>query len=100
MLIRLAGSNGKPVPIASPTIDGHSFNLYVGSNGQQTTYSYVPTSEITSFSGDVYQFFTYLIEHEGFSESQYLVSVGAGSEPTVGSDAVFTVSDYSMVIKS
>jgi xyloglucan-specific endo-beta-1,4-glucanase len=61
-------------------------------------YSYVPTSTINSFSGDVKAFFTYLISNQGFSSSQYLVSVGAGSEPTTGSNAVFTVSKYSMVI--
>ena len=63
-------------------------------------YSFVANSEITSFSGDIKAFFTYLIDDEGLSSSQYLTSVGAGTEAFTGSDAVFTVSAYSMVIDS
>lgn len=74
------GSDGDPTPIATTTIDGHSFNLYKGPNGDTTVFSFVAASEITSFSGDVKAFFTYLVDDEGLSSSQYLTSVGAGTE--------------------
>jgi len=71
---------GNPVSIATPTVAGYDFSLYKGSNGAQTVYSFVGSSNITSFSGDVRDFFTYLISSESFDSSQYLVSVGAGTE--------------------
>lgn len=72
-------SSGAATPIATPTIDGHTWNLYKGPNGDTTVFSFVAPSEITSFSGDIKAFFTYLIDNEGFSSSQYLTSVGAGT---------------------
>ena len=83
--------------IATPTIAGHSWKLYTGPNGDTTVYSFVATSEITSFSGDLVDFFTYLEENEAYSSSQYLQSVGAGTEPFTGSSAVFSTSAYSLV---
>lgn len=93
------GSNGAPTPVATATIDGHSWNLYKGPNGSTTVYSFVPASgEITAFSGDLKAFFTYLINNEGFSSSQYLTSLGAGTEATTGTNAKFTVSAYSVTV--
>jgi xyloglucan-specific endo-beta-1,4-glucanase len=81
------------------TIASHTFNLYKGPNGDTTVYSFLPTSgEITSFSGNLMEFFTYLIDNEGLSSSQYLTSVGAGTEATEGTNAVFTVSSYSATV--
>jgi len=101
------------------TIAGVSWKLYYGSNGSNYVYSFLPASgsEVTSFSGDVYGFFTYLINDQSLPSSQYLISVGAGSgklllisrrtftmhslihvEPTTGSGADFKVSAYSMVV--
>ena len=86
-------------PIATPTIGGHSFKLYSGPNGSMTVYSFVATSEITSFSGDLVDFFDYLESNEGVSAtSNYLQSVGAGTEPFTGSNAVFTTSAYSITV--
>ena len=70
--------------IATPTIDGVSWKLYSGPNGATTVYSFVASSEVTSFSGDIKAFFTYLINSQGFSSSQYLTSIGAGTEPFTG----------------
>ncbi|KAK4550449.1 hypothetical protein LTR36_000027 [Oleoguttula mirabilis] len=92
------GSDGDPTPIATPTIAGHSWKLYKGPNGDTTVFSFVASSEITAFSGDVKAFFTYLVADEGLSSSQYLTSVGAGTEAFTGSNADFKVSAYSMVI--
>jgi xyloglucan-specific endo-beta-1,4-glucanase len=83
-------------PVATPTIAGHSWKLYSGPNGATTVYSFVATSEVTSFSGDIKQFLTYLAANENFSTSQYIVSIGAGTEPFTGSNAVLSVSAYSI----
>jgi xyloglucan-specific endo-beta-1,4-glucanase len=44
----------------------------------------VAVSEVTSFSGDILNFFKYLESNEGFSSSQYLKSIGAGTEAFTG----------------
>jgi xyloglucan-specific endo-beta-1,4-glucanase len=85
-------------PIATPTIGGKSWKLFSGPNGQTTVYSFVATSEITSYSGDIKLFLAWLVANEGFSTNQYLTSIGAGTEPFDGSDAVLSVSAYSISI--
>jgi len=92
-------SSGKAVPIASSiTIGSYRFALYAGSNSDWTVYSFIASSTVTSFSGDVKAFFTYLINNGHIASSQYLVQLQAGIEATVGSNAVFTVDKYSAVI--
>lgn len=81
--------------IATPTVAGQSWNLYQGVNGQMTVYSFVAPSNVGSFSGDLTEFTTYLIDSQGMSGSQILQSVGAGTEPFLGTDAVFVTSSYS-----
>ena len=85
-------------PVATPTIAGISWKLFSGTNGATTVFSFVAASEVTSFSADLKLFLTYLATNEGFSTSQYLTSIGAGTEPFTGSNAVLTVSAYSVVI--
>jgi xyloglucan-specific endo-beta-1,4-glucanase len=85
-------------PISTPTVAGVSWKLYYGLNGSMKVYSFVASSQVTSFSGDLKAFFTYLASSQGYPTSQYLVSVGAGTEPFTGSNAVLTVSAYSVVI--
>ena len=72
------GSDGDATPVASPTLAGHSWSLYKGPNGDTTVFSFVASSEITDFSGDIKDFFDYLTSNEGLSSSQYLISIGAG----------------------
>ncbi|KAF2771992.1 concanavalin A-like lectin/glucanase [Teratosphaeria nubilosa] len=91
---------GHAESIASTTIGGHSFAVYKGSNGAQTVFSFVPSTNITSYSGDVRDFFTYLISSQSFDGSQYLVSVGAGTEAFIGTNAVFKTTSYSMDIST
>ena len=67
--------------IATPTIAGSTWKLYYGSNGVNEVYSFVAESEIDSFSADLNDFLTYLTSSQGLSTSQYLTSVGAGTEP-------------------
>ncbi|GMF51976.1 unnamed protein product [Phytophthora fragariaefolia] len=63
------------------TIANTEFSLYSGLNGDTTVYSFVASDTVKSFSGDLMDFFTYLIDKEGFSSSQYLNTVQAGTEP-------------------
>ncbi|KIJ27870.1 glycoside hydrolase family 12 protein [Sphaerobolus stellatus SS14] len=92
-------SDGTPKPVASNVnLGNHTWNLYSGSNGANNVFSFLPTSgTITSFSADIYPFFTYLIQHEGVSSSQYLTTIQAGTEATSGS-ATLTTSAYSISI--
>lgn len=85
-------------PVATPTIAGVTWNLYQGVNGQMTVFSFVAQSNVQSFSGDLVDFTGYLISDHGVSSSQILQSVGAGTEPFVGSDAVFTTTAYSATV--
>ncbi|KUI68609.1 putative xyloglucan-specific endo-beta-1,4-glucanase A [Cytospora mali] len=84
--------------IATATIGGHDFKLYSGPNGDTTVYSFVATSTITSFSGDLNLFFKYLTANEGISSSMYITSLQAGTEPFTGSDAVFKTSAYTISV--
>jgi xyloglucan-specific endo-beta-1,4-glucanase len=84
--------------VATPTIGGVAWDLYSGPNGDTTVYSFVAQSAQESFSGDLLNFFSYLESNEGFSSSQYLTSIGAGTEPFTGTNAVLTTSAYSLVI--
>ncbi|KAI0102403.1 family 12 glycosyl hydrolase [Nemania sp. FL0031] len=85
-------------PIATPSLAGSSWKLYEGYNGNMHVFSFVASSQITSFSGDLKAFLSYLTSNQGMSTSQYLTSLGAGTEPFVGSNAVLTTSAYSVSI--
>ncbi|GKT56432.1 glycoside hydrolase family 12 protein [Colletotrichum tofieldiae] len=80
--------------IATPTVAGRTWNLYKGVNGQMTVFSFVAPSNVQSFSGDLKAFITYLVNSQGLPSSQILQSIGAGTEPFVGSNAKFTTTAY------
>ncbi|KAE8901472.1 hypothetical protein PF005_g9566 [Phytophthora fragariae] len=86
--------------VATTTIADTEFSLYTGSNGDTTVYSFVASDTVKSFSGDLMDFFTYLIDNEGFSSSQYLNTVQAGTEPFTGTDVTLTVSSYSAAVNT
>lgn len=71
-------------PVATVTINGVSWKLYKGPNGSTTVYSFVAASTTKSYSGDLKNFFTYLAKNQGYPTSQYLLSIGAGTEPFTG----------------
>lgn len=83
-------------PVATVTVAGKSWKLYIGPNGSMKVFSFVATSPINSFSGDVMEFIQYLTAHQGLNKNQILQSVGAGTEPFSGSNAVFKTSAYSL----
>ncbi len=70
--------------VATVTINGVSWKLFSGPNGSTTVYSFVAVDEATSFSGDMKLFFDYLVKNEGFSTSQYITTIEAGTEPFTG----------------
>lgn len=84
--------------IATATIGGNSYKLYYGLNGSTKVYSFVATSTINSFSGDIMDFFDYLTSNEGVSTSMYITSLQAGTEPFTGTDAVLTTTAYSLTV--
>ncbi|XP_006456033.1 hypothetical protein AGABI2DRAFT_227728 [Agaricus bisporus var. bisporus H97] len=93
------GADGKPVPVASNlSIAGHSWNLYIGSNGANQVYSFLPTSgTVGNFNGDLNLFLRYLTQNQGLSTSQFLTTVQGGTEATSGT-ATITSSTFSVSI--
>ncbi|KAI8955864.1 family 12 glycosyl hydrolase [Xylaria longipes] len=85
-------------PVATPSIAGVSWKLYDGYNGNMHVFSFVASSQVTSFSGDLKEFLSYLTSNQGMSTSQYVTSIGAGTEPFVGSNAVLTTTAYSVSV--
>ena len=86
-------------PIATPTIGSTTFNLFKGPNGAMTVFSFVAQNkQTTKYSADLMAFFKYLETSQGVSSSQYLQSIGAGTEPFTGSNAKLTTSKYSVVV--
>ena len=86
-------------PVATPTIGSTTIKLYKGPNGSTTVFSFVAESEQTDYTGDLMEFFNYLVAHEGVSSTQYLQSIGAGTEPFTGSNAELTVTAYSTTVE-
>jgi xyloglucan-specific endo-beta-1,4-glucanase len=110
VMIWLANINSGPIASsytssgAVPTttdisLAGYTWNLYKGPNGDTTVYTFIPSSGqwITSLNADINVFLKYLTEHQGVSSSQYLKTLQAGTEATLGS-ATLTTSAYSVVI--
>ncbi|KAI0420389.1 family 12 glycosyl hydrolase [Xylaria grammica] len=85
-------------PVANPTIAGVSWKLFDGYNGDMHVFSFVAASQVTSFSGDLKDFLSYLASNQGLSTSQYVTSLGAGTEPFVGSNAVLTTTAYEISV--
>jgi xyloglucan-specific endo-beta-1,4-glucanase len=80
-------------PIATISLSGVTWKLYKGTN-TWTVYSFVATNEVTDFSGDIMDYFNYLVDHDGLPSNYYLQTIGAGTEAFTGSDVWFTVSPY------
>lgn len=85
--------------VATPSIASSTWKLYSGTNGDTTVYSFVAESEIEDFSGDMMDFFSYLVSNEGVSDSLYVTQLQAGTEPFTGTDAVFSTTSYSISVE-
>ncbi|KAI9901692.1 hypothetical protein N3K66_003509 [Trichothecium roseum] len=85
-------------PIATVDILGTSWNLFNGMNGNMNVFSFVASSNVENFSGDLTAFTKYLISEQGVDSAQILQSVGAGTEPFEGSGVVLATSKYSATV--
>ncbi|KAF8448373.1 concanavalin A-like lectin/glucanase domain-containing protein [Terfezia claveryi] len=93
-------STGSPVA-SGIRLAGQTWNLYKGPNGSMTVFSFVATSNrgiVSNFTGDAKTFLTYLIANQGMPTSQYVNTIQCGTEPFLGSNAVFTVSGFSVAV--
>ncbi|KAJ4416557.1 hypothetical protein N0V82_006679 [Gnomoniopsis sp. IMI 355080] len=81
--------------VATPELAGTTWDLYSGPNGDTQVFSFVATAAVSDFDGDLMDFLNYLVDDQGMPDSQYLLSIGAGSEPFTGTSAVFSVASFS-----
>ncbi|KAF4213855.1 hypothetical protein CNMCM5878_009917 [Aspergillus fumigatiaffinis] len=80
--------------IDSVSIAGHTWELWYDGSTQKT-YSFVSATPITSFSGDVMDFWDYLTSRHGYpASSQYLINMQFGTEPFTGGPATLRVSQW------
>jgi len=84
--------------VATPTIGSATWKLFSGTNGATKVFSFVAETEQTAFTGDLMEFYTYLIDNQGVPKTHFLTSIGAGTEPFTGTNAVLTTSAYSVVV--
>lgn len=84
--------------IATPDVAGSTWDLYSGKNGQMQVYSFVTQENQNSFSGDLYDFVTYLQNNQDLGSDQFLQSVGGGTEPFVGTNGVLTSTGFSLSV--
>ncbi|KAJ9138673.1 hypothetical protein NKR23_g8316 [Pleurostoma richardsiae] len=85
--------------VATATIGGAAYDLYQGAHSGNTVYTFVAQSTMQDYSTDLLDFLTYLVDNQGLPSSQYLLSVGAGTEAFIGSNAVFTTSAYTCSVE-
>ncbi|KAF5866003.1 hypothetical protein ETB97_001581 [Aspergillus alliaceus] len=86
--------------IATAFVGNNTWELWYGVNGAQKTYSFIASSPITSWSGDIKGFFDYLTQHQSYpASSQYLITMQFGTEPFTGGKSTFTVSNWSAQVK-
>ncbi|KAF8456045.1 concanavalin A-like lectin/glucanase domain-containing protein [Kalaharituber pfeilii] len=93
-------STGSPIATGI-SLAGNTWNLYQGAHSGMTVYSFVATSNggiVSNFSGDTKLFLTYLANNRSFPTSQFVNTVQCGTEPFLGSNAVFTVSSFSVSV--
>lgn len=85
--------------IATVTLAGISWDLYQGTNAQMTVLSFVASQgNVENFSGDLAEFINYLVSEQGVPDSQILQSIGGGTEPFIGTNAVMTTTSYSVSV--
>ncbi|WP_204078971.1 GH12 family glycosyl hydrolase domain-containing protein [Mycobacterium riyadhense] len=71
-------------PVGNATIEGKTFVVWDGTNGQNNVMSYVATSPIEVWDFDVMSFVDHTSTMEPITDSWYLTSIQAGFEPWDG----------------
>ncbi|KAF2758000.1 concanavalin A-like lectin/glucanase [Pseudovirgaria hyperparasitica] len=87
-------------PVASPKIEGYTWDLYDGYNGDMHVYSFVvKDGPIRKFGADVKKFYTWLAQNKAFPiASQYLMTFQAGTEPFKGYRTTFSVGEFNAIL--
>ena len=75
-------STGKA--IATVTLEGATWKLWNGPNGNMNVFSFVATTEQANFNGDIKKFIDYLVTYQKLPKTQYIKSIGSGTEPFTG----------------
>ena len=56
-------------------LEGQTWDLHVGNNGDMKVFSFVAGSELGTWEGDVKKFYNYITESQGFpADQQHLIS--------------------------
>ncbi|HWT76861.1 MAG TPA: glycosyl hydrolase [Mobilitalea sp.] len=91
-------SSGKPIAVyTNVSVGGHTWNVYQGSNGSNTVYSFVRTSNTNSGTVDILAVLNWIKNKGWFSGTQTVNTVQFGFEITsssAGSD--FICNSYSV----
>ncbi|KAI4115947.1 MAG: hypothetical protein LQ338_007784 [Usnochroma carphineum] len=84
-------------PASGIQLAGSSWKLYSGKNQQTGTqvFSFAADTQINDFSGDLMEFFDYLVKSEGVDAGLKMTSMQAGTEVSVG-EGTFTTSKFSI----
>ncbi|UIZ20353.1 hypothetical protein KXD40_000377 [Peronospora effusa] len=80
--------------LTTATIAGYQWHYYVGKNGDMNVYYFVATQQVSTFRGNLMEFFQYV----KLNTNQYLIKVECGTEPFVGTNVTLKVSHYSAAI--
>ena len=60
----------------SVTVEGHTWELWIGMNGDMKVFSFVAPTPVNNFNADIKQFYDYLTKSENFpADNQYLLSM-------------------------
>ncbi|KAG5914659.1 hypothetical protein E4U42_000368 [Claviceps africana] len=86
-------------PIATtPPIAGTTWKLFKGPNRDTTVFSFVAPGQVRNFNGDLNLFFKYLVQSQGVPASSVITALQAGTEPFMGTNAVFKSSVCSIKV--
>ncbi|CEI63465.1 hypothetical protein FVEN_g17 [Fusarium venenatum] len=84
----------------SVTIEGHTWELWVGMNGSMKVFSFVAPTPVNDFNADIKQFYDYLAKSQNYPASeQYLLTFHFGTEPFTGENAKFSVTNFNAHLK-
>ena len=88
-------ANGAVPSAKNVTVGGHTWNIYRGSNGANTVYSFVRTSNTNAGTVDLLALFTWLRSNGWWGD----VTLGAqqfGYEITSSGNGTFTTNNYTL----